>query len=381
MWITSTRLRTSDPLLKIVNSTLVDLPSPINLSVWWNFGSLLGLVLVIQLLTGLFLAIHYTCDVHSAFAAVDHIFRDVSGGWLLRSAHSNGASFFFVCLYSHIGRGIYYGRYIFIKTWFRGVALLLIVIAAAFIGYVLPWGQMRFWGATVITNLFSAFPYVGPSLVTWLWGGFAVENATLTRFFVFHFILPFIVAAMAGVHIFLLHATGRNNPLGVNSSSDKVPFHWYYRTKDIYGFVLLFSLLFALVIFAPYYLGEPDNFIPANPISTPAHIIPEWYFLFSYCALRSIPNKLGGVLGLFFCLLILLTLPLADGGKIKGRVFYPLARLIFWCLLVVFVIITFMGMAPVESPYTAISMGATMLYFLFFCCFGKVSKLFDNLLL
>ena len=213
--------------------------------------------------------------MHLAFASVNHIFRDVNRGWFLRSAHANGASFFFICLYCHIGRGIYYGSYLFIKTWFSGVSLLILVIAAAFLGYVLPWGQISFWGATVITNLFSAFPYVGPRLVTWLWGGFAVENATLTRFFTFHFLVPFIAAAIAGLHIFLLHATGSNNPLGVNSSSDKIPFHWYYRVKDIVGFVVLFTLLFSLVIYAPNYLGEPDNFIAANPIRTPAHIIPE----------------------------------------------------------------------------------------------------------
>nr|AKS04232.1 cytochrome b [Parasagitta elegans] len=380
-FFTSMRVRHSDPLLKIMNGTLIDLPSPINFSMWWNFGSLLGLVLIIQLATGLFLAMHYTCDVHLAFASVNHIFRDVNSGWFLRSAHANGASFFFMCLYCHIGRGIYYGSYMFVKTWFSGVSLLILVMAAAFLGYVLPWGQMSFWGATVITNLFSAFPYVGPSLVTWLWGGFAVENATLTRFFTFHFLVPFIASAMAGLHIFLLHATGSNNPLGVNSTSDKIPFHWYYSVKDMLGFVVLFSLLFSLVIFAPNYLGEPDNFIAANPMSTPAHIMPEWYFLFSYCALRSIPNKLGGVLALFFSLLILLVLPLIYDCKMKGSAFYPLAGGMFWSLVVVFVMMTMMGMAPVEAPYTNIGLGATILYFMLFCLLAKVSSLLEKVLM
>nr|AKS04329.1 cytochrome b [Parasagitta elegans] len=380
MLVTTTRPRTSDPLLKIMNNTLMDLPSPINFSIWWNFGSLLGLVLMIQLATGLFLAMHYTCDVQLAFASVNHIFRDVNSGWLLRSGHANGASFFFMCLYCHIGRGIYYGSYMFIKTWFSGVALLILVMAAAFLGYVLPWGQMSFWGATVITNLFSAFPYVGPSLVAWLWGGFAVDNATLTRFFTFHFLVPFVVTVMAGLHIFLLHATGSNNPLGVNSTSDKIPFHWYYSVKDMMGFVLLLSLLFTLMIYAPNFLGEPDNFVAANPMMTPAHIMPEWYFLFSYCALRSIPNKLGGVIALFCSLLILLALPLINDCSMKGSTFSPLARSMFWCLVVVFCLMTLMGMAPVEAPFTTIGLGATLLYFILFCTISKISTLMEPIL-
>nr|AKS04347.1 cytochrome b [Parasagitta elegans] len=380
LWVTFIRARCSDPLLKILNNTLVDLPSPVNFSVWWNFGSLLGFVLVMQLVTGLFLAMHYSCDVNLAFASVNHIFRDVNSGWLLRSTHANGASFFFVCLYCHIGRGIYYGSYMFIKTWFSGVSLLILVMAAAFMGYVLPWGQMSFWGATVITNLFSAFPYVGPSLVTWLWGGFAVENATLTRFFTFHFVVPFITAAMAGLHIFLLHTTGSNNPIGLNSTSDKIPFHWYYSVKDVLGFVVLLTFFVALLLFAPNMLGEPDNFIAANPMSTPAHIMPEWYFLFSYCALRSIPNKLGGVAALFSSLLVLLLLPLLYSCRMKGSAFYPLSSFLFWMLVCTFVLMTLMGMAPVEAPYTYVGLGATVCYFLIFCLISKVSSWFDKII-
>ena len=344
----------------------MDLPSPVNFSIWWNFGSLLGLVLGVQLLTGIFLAMHYTADVELAFASVSHIFRDVNSGWLLRSTHANGASFFFICLYSHVGRGLYYGSYIYVKTWITGVLLLILVMAAAFLGYVLPWGQIRFWGATVITNLFSAFPYFGPDLVLWLWGGFAVDNATLTRFFTFHFMVPFIVAAMAAVHIFFLHTTGRNNPLGVNSDAEKIPFHWYYRIKDVVGFVVLLSLLLRLVLFSPNYLGEPDNFIAANPIVTPPHIVPEWYFLFAYAILRSIPNKLGGVLGLFGSLLILLSLPVLHINSLKGTAYYPFAKMLFWRFVISFFMLTLGGAWPVEYPYVAVSQFFSVYYFSFF---------------
>ena len=372
------RLRHENPLVKIINGTLVDLPSPLNFSVWWNFGSLLGLVLIIQLATGIFLAIHYTADVDLAFSSVRHIFRDVNSGWALRSMHANGASFFFICLYCHVGRGIYYGRYIFIKTWITGVVLLILVIAAAFLGYVLPWGQIRFWGATVITNLFSAFPYFGPSLVTWLWGGFAVDNATLTRFFTFHFMVPFIVAAMAGIHIFFLHTSGRNNPLGLNSNPEKVPFHWYYTIKDVVGFVVIVFFLFSLVMFDPNYLGEPDNFIAANPIVTPPHIVPEWYFLFAYAILRSIPNKLGGVIGLFGSLLILLFLPFIHVNGIKANTFYPVSKTFFWIFVISFYILTLGGAWPVEDPYVKVSQFFSFVYFLFFLVVTPLRSLWDE---
>ena len=359
-------MRHRNPLFKIINGTLVDLPSPINFSVWWNFGRLLGLVLTIQLLTGIFLAIHYTADVELAFSSVNHIFRDVNGGWLLRSSHANGASFFFICLYCHVGRGLYYGSYMFTKTWITGVLLLILVMAAAFLGYVLPWGQIRFWGATVITNLFSAFPYFGPRLVTWLWGGFSVDNATLTRFFTFHFLVPFIVAAIAGIHIFFLHGTGSNNPLGVNSNAEKIPFHWYYRIKDVVGFVVMLIGLLGLVLFDPNYLGEPDNFIAANPIVTPPHIVPEWYFLFAYAILRSIPNKLGGVVGLFMSLLILVRLPFSHINSIKSNSYYPFSKVFFWVFAISFFILTLGGAWPVEAPYVTVSQFFSVLYFFYF---------------
>lgn len=266
------------PLLKIVNGSLIDLPSPVNISAWWNFGSLLGLCLGIQIITGLFLAIHYVADIELAFSSVIHICRDVNYGWLLRTLHANGASFFFICLYLHIGRGIYYGSYNLHYTWSAGVLLLFLVIATAFIGYVLPWGQISFWGATVITNLLSAIPYIGTILVQWVWGGFAVDNATLTRFFTFHFLLPFVVAAIVIIHLLFLHQTGSNNPLGTNRNIDKIPFHPYFSFKDLFGFIAIIFILIILTLQAPYILGDPDNFIPANPLVTPVHIQPEWYF-------------------------------------------------------------------------------------------------------
>lgn len=360
------RSRKTGAILKIINGTLVDLPTPINITMWWNFGSLLGLVLGVQILTGLFLAIHYTADVDLAFASVRHIVRDVNGGWFIRTLHANGASFFFICIYAHVGRGLYYGRYSYKGTWASGVVLLILVIASAFLGYVLPWGQIRFWGATVITNLFSAFPYFGEELVTWLWGGFSVNNATLTRFFTFHFVAPILVAATVVMHIFILHRTGSNNPLGVVSSADKIPFHWYFTIKDLVGFITILSALMALVLFSPNLLGEPDNFILANPISTPAHIVPEWYFLFAYAILRSVPNKLGGVVGLFASLLILLILPFLNKNTLKGNAFYPMRKALHWSFVLSFLILTVGGAWPVEEPYVSTSRLFSFVYFSFF---------------
>nr|UWV31434.1 cytochrome b [Oreochromis niloticus] len=270
-------LRKTHPLLKIANDALVDLPAPSNISVWWNFGSLLGLCLAAQILTGLFLAMHYTSDIATAFSSVAHICRDVNYGWLIRNMHANGASFFFICIYLHIGRGLYYGSYLYKETWNIGVILLLLTMMTAFVGYVLPWGQMSFWGATVITNLLSAVPYIGNSLVQWIWGGFSVDNATLTRFFAFHFLLPFIIAAATMVHLIFLHETGSNNPTGLNSDADKISFHAYFSYKDLLGFAILLIALISLALFSPNLLGDPDNFTPANPLVTPPHIKPEWY--------------------------------------------------------------------------------------------------------
>lgn len=373
-------LRSSHPLFKIANNALVDLPAPINISTWWNFGSLLGLCLIIQILTGLFLAIHYTADINLAFNRVNHICRDVNYGWFLRTLHANGASFFFICIYLHIGRGIYYNSYLFIPTWFIGVIILFVVIGTAFIGYVLPWGQISFWGATVITNLLSAIPYLGTDLVQWLWGGFAVDNATLTRFFTFHFILPFIVLALTLIHLLFLHQTGSNNPTGLNSNSDKIPFHPYFSYKDIVGFIIIIILLTLLTLINPYLLGDPDNFIPANPLVTPIHIQPEWYFLFAYAILRSIPNKLGGVLALVLSIAILFILPITHSNKFRGIQFYPINKILFWIIVSILILLTWIGARPVESPYIITGQILTILYFSYFLINPLIFKWWDNLL-
>nr|YP_010534115.1 cytochrome b [Rexea antefurcata]UXX50405.1 cytochrome b [Rexea antefurcata] len=371
-------LRKTHPLLKIANDALIDLPAPASLSVWWNFGSLLSLCLISQILTGLFLAMHYTPDVNSAFSSVAHICRDVNYGWLIRNLHANGASFFFVCIYLHIGRGLYYGSYLFKETWNIGVMLLLLVMMTAFVGYVLPWGQMSFWGATVITNLLSAIPYVGPMLVEWIWGGFSVDNATLTRFFAFHFLLPFVIVAATIVHLLFLHETGSNNPLGLNSNVDKIPFHPYFSYKDLLGFVMLLAGLAALALFSPNLLGDPDNFTPANPMVTPPHIKPEWYFLFAYAILRSIPNKLGGVLALLASILVLFVVPFLHTSKQRTLTFRPISQFLFWCLVADVIILTWIGGMPAEQPFIIIGQIASIFYFLIFLVLFPVLSLVEN---
>nr|BAK23120.1 cytochrome b [Trigonostigma heteromorpha] len=359
-------LRKTHPLIKIINDALIDLPTPSNISAWWNFGSLLGLCLITQILTGLFLAMHYTSDISTAFSSVVHICRDVNYGWLIRNTHANGASFFFICLYIHIARGLYYGSYLYKETWNIGVVLFLLVMMTAFVGYVLPWGQMSFWGATVITNLLSAVPYVGDTLVQWIWGGFSVDNATLTRFFAFHFLLPFIVVAMTVLHLLFLHETGSNNPIGINPNADKISFHPYFSYKDLLGFAVMLAALSALALFSPNLLGDPENFTPANPLVTPPHIKPEWYFLFAYAILRSIPNKLGGVLALLFSILVLLVVPLLHTSKQRGMAFRPLTQFLFWTLVADMIILTWIGGMPVEHPFIIIGQIASVLYFLLF---------------
>nr|WJZ53035.1 cytochrome b [Pollenia pediculata] len=373
-------LRTKHPILSIANNALIDLPAPINISTWWNFGSLLFLCLMIQILTGLFLAMHYTADINMAFNSVNHICRDVNYGWLLRTMHANGASFFFICIYLHVGRGMYYGSYLFTPTWLVGVIILFLVMGTAFMGYVLPWGQMSFWGATVITNLLSAIPYLGIDLVQWVWGGFAVDNATLTRFFTFHFILPFIVLATTMIHILFLHETGSNNPMGLNSNIDKIPFHPYFTYKDIVGFIIMTMLLFLLVLINPYLLGDPDNFIPANPLVTPIHIQPEWYFLFAYAILRSIPNKLGGVIALVLSIAILAILPFYHLSKFQGIQFYPINQFLFWMMVITVILLTWIGARPVEEPYVLIGQILTVIYFSYFLMNPMITKWWDNLL-
>nr|ADO22013.1 cytochrome b [Lampetra sp. DAB-2010]ADO22014.1 cytochrome b [Lampetra sp. DAB-2010] len=377
-----TIIRKTHPLLSLGNSMLVDLPSPANISAWWNFGSLLSLCLILQIITGLILAMHYTANTELAFSSVMHICRDVNNGWLMRNLHANGASMFFICIYAHIGRGIYYGSYLYKETWNVGVILFALTAATAFVGYVLPWGQMSFWGATVITNLISAVPYVGDDIVVWLWGGFSVSNATLTRFFTFHFILPFILAAMTMIHIMFLHQTGSSNPLGINSNLDKVQFHPYFSFKDIFGFVILLGVLFMISLLAPNALGEPDNFIYANPLSTPPHIKPEWYFLFAYAILRSIPNKLGGVVALAAAIMILLVIPFTHTSKQRGIQFRPLAQITFWILIADLALLTWLGGEPAEHPFILMTQVASTVYFMIFILILPIlGRLEDKLIL
>lgn len=373
-------LRKNHPIFRIINGSLIDLPSPSNISTWWNFGSLLGLCLIIQILTGLFLTIYYTANIEIAFYRVNYICRNVNYGWLIRTLHANGASFFFICVYLHIGRGIYYESFNLRYTWIVGVIILFLLIGTAFIGYVLPWGQISFWGATVITNLLSAIPYLGNILVNWIWGGFAVDNATLTRFYTFHFLLPFILAIITIIHLLFLHQTGSNNPLGINRNLDKIPFHPFFSFKDLIGFLIILFILIILTIINPYLLGDPDNFIPANPLVTPVHIQPEWYFLFAYAILRSIPNKLGGVIALVISILILIILPITFNKKIQGIQFYPINQILFWSIVTTVILLTWIGARPVEEPYIITGQLLTVIYFSYFIINPLLSKYWDNLI-
>lgn len=356
--------RKTHPLIKILNSTLIDLPSPANLSVNWNYGSLLGLVLIIQLVSGIVLATRFSGHSDLSFDSVISIYQDSNYGWLLRLVHSTGASFFFLFIYLHIGRGLYYGSYIYSEVWNIGVIIYLILIGTAFLGYVLPWGQMSYWAATVITNLLSAIPFLGPMLVEWVWGGFAVGNPTLTRFFALHYLLPFVVLALVILHIFYLHIYGSSNPLGVSSNTNKVSFHYYYSVKDLYVyFVFLFIFLFCTLNYG-YSFIDAENFIPANPLVTPTHIQPEWYFLFAYAILRSIPNKLGGVIGLVLSVTILFIFSFSSHKLLfTGIMFSPLARLVFWSLVSNFILLTWLGSCPAESPFTEVALFITIMYF------------------
>nr|QXI36159.1 cytochrome b [Hypanus rudis]QXI36172.1 cytochrome b [Hypanus rudis]QXI36185.1 cytochrome b [Hypanus rudis] len=374
-------IRKTHPLFKIINNSLIDLPTPTNISIWWNFGSLLGLCLIIQILTGLFLAMHYTADISSAFSSIAHICRDVNYGWLIRNLHANGASMFFICVYLHIARGLYYGSYLNKETWNIGVVILLLLMVTAFVGYVLPWGQMSFWGATVITNLLSALPYIGDMLVQWIWGGFSVDNATLTRFFTFHFLFPFVIAALTMIHLLFLHEAGSNNPTGLTSNMDKIPFHPYFTYKDLMGFFILLFLLTLLALLMPNLLSDAENFTPANPLVTPPHIKPEWYFLFAYAILRSIPNKLGGVLALVFSILILLLVPILHTSKQRSLTFRPITQLLFWLLVTNTIILTWIGGQPVEQPFIIIGQIASITYFSFFLILFPIAGWWENKML
>nr|YP_010703582.1 cytochrome b [Bryodema qilianshanense]WCO86716.1 cytochrome b [Bryodema qilianshanense] len=373
-------LRLKHPMIKIINNSLIDLPAPTNISFWWNLGSLLGLCLMIQIMTGLFLTMHYTPNIESAFSSVIHICRDVNNGWIIRTMHANGASMFFICVYLHVGRGIYYGSYMYKNTWMTGTLILFLIMATAFMGYVLPWGQMSFWGATVITNLLSAIPYIGMDIVQWVWGGFAVDNATLNRFYTFHFVLPFIIMAMVMMHLFFLHQTGSNNPTGLNSNIDKIPFHPYFTYKDSITFIIMIMILVMLCLINPYMLGDPDNFVPANPLVTPVHIQPEWYFLFAYAILRSIPNKLGGVIALLLSVSILMIMPFYNKNKFRGIQFYPINQIMFWIMVIVVCLLTWIGKRPVEEPYIMTGQILTIIYFSYFLINIHIAKMWDMLI-
>nr|YP_009755769.1 apocytochrome b [Gonatozygon brebissonii]QIQ23047.1 apocytochrome b [Gonatozygon brebissonii] len=370
------------PILSTVNDHLIDYPTPSNLSYWWGFGSTAGICLVIQIITGVFLAMHYTPHVDLAFLSVEHIMRDVTGGWLLRYMHANGASMFFIVVYLHIFRGLYYGSYASPRelVWCLGVVILLLMIVTAFIGYVLPWGlfnwpqmidliinmQMSFWGATVITSLASAIPVVGDSIVTWLWGGFSVDNATLNRFFSLHYLLPFLIAGVTLLHLAALHQYGSNNPLGINASVDKIGFYPYFFVKDLVGWVAFAFFFSIFVFFAPNALGHPDNYIPANPMSTPAHIVPEWYFLPVYAILRSIPNKLGGVAAIGLVFVSLFALPFLNTSYVRSSSFRPIHKKFFWLLVADCLLLGWIGCQPVEAPYVTIGQIASLGFFVYF---------------
>jgi len=356
-----------DFILAFIDSHIISYPTPINLNYLWSFGSTAGLCLVIQIITGIFLAMHYTPHIDLAFSSVEHIMRDVNNGWLIRYLHANGASMFFIVVYCHIFRGLYYGSYIYPreKLWASGVIIFLLMMATAFMGYVLPWGQMSFWGATVITNLFSAIPFVGGAIVEWLWGGFSVSNATLNRFFSLHYLMPFVICGLVLVHLSLLHKDGSNNPLGINTNVDNVNFYPNFYVKDLFAFLVLVFFFSFFVFFYPNALGHTDNYIPANPLSTPAHIVPEWYFLPFYAILRSIPDKLGGVLAMVSAILVLLVIPFINTSEVRSTQFRPLFGLGYWFLVSDFLLLGWIGQKPVESPYIEVGMLGTAFYFIF----------------
>lgn len=357
--------RKNHPLIKIANGSLIDLPAPSNLSLNWNYGSLIGLILVIQLLRGIILATRFSGHVDISFDSVIRLYQDSNYGWLIRLIHSTGASFFFLFIYLHIGRNIYYGSYVYSELWNIGSLIYLILIGTAFLGYVLPWGQISYWAATVITNLLSAVPYIGKVVVEWVWGGFAVSNPTLTRFFALHYLLPFVVTALVVIHLFYLHIEGSSNPLGVSSSTNKVSFHYYYSVKDLYIFFISIFIFIVFTLKYGYFFIDAENWIPANALVTPNHIQPEWYFLFAYAILRSIPNKLGGVIGLLAAVLVLFLFTLSRSSLVFSGYFYsPLSRFVFWLFSSNFFLLTWLGSCPAETPYVEVALYSTIVYFL-----------------
>jgi ubiquinol-cytochrome c reductase cytochrome b subunit len=375
------RILKSHPLLKIVNSYIIDSPQPANLSYLWNFGSLLALCLVIQIITGVTLAMHYTPSVSEAFNSVEHIMRDVNNGWLVRYLHSNTASAFFFLVYLHIGRGLYYGSYKAPRTltWAIGTVILIVMMATAFLGYVLPYGQMSLWGATVITNLMSAIPWIGQDIVEFIWGGFSVNNATLNRFFALHFLLPFVLAALALMHLIAMHDTvGSGNPLGLSGNYDRLPFAPYFIFKDLITFFIFFIVLSIFVFFMPNALGDSENYVMANPMQTPPAIVPEWYLLPFYAILRSIPNKLLGVIAMFAAILALMVMPITDLSKFRGVQFRPLSKVAFYIFVANFLILMQLGAKHVETPFIEFGQISTVIYFAYFFVIVPVISLIEN---
>jgi len=372
-----------DYILSFVDSHIVNYPTPANLNYFWSYGSTAGICLAIQIVTGVLLAMHYCPQLDLAYASVEHIMTNVKYGWLIRYTHANGASMFFIIVYCHIFRGIYYGSYMFPRgrLWATGILIFLMMMATAFLGYVLPWGQMSFWGATVITNLFSAIPFVGQSIVEWLWGGFSVSNATLNRFYSFHYFLPFLTVSIVMSHLGVLHQDGSNNPLGINKNADLITFYPYFYVKDLFSFFILILVLSFFVFFYPNVLGHSDNYIPGNPLSTPAHIVPEWYFLPFYAILRSIPNKLGGVIAMFLAIIILMLLPILNTSSVRSSKFRPIFSKAYWFLVADFLLLGWIGQKPVEAPYIGIGMGATAFYFLFLLVLVPIIGILENIYL
>lgn len=375
------RILKSHPLLKMANSYVIDSPQPSNISYLWNFGSLLAFCLIIQIITGVTLGMHYTPNISEAFDSVEHIMRDVNNGWLVRYLHSNTASAFFFLVYLHIGRGLYYGSYKAPRTlvWIIGTIIFIVMMATAFLGYVLPYGQMSLWGATVITNLMSAIPWIGQDIVQFIWGGFSVNNATLNRFFALHFVLPFVLAALALMHLIALHdSSGSSNPLGVSGNYDRLPFHPYYIFKDLITIFLFIIILSIFVFFMPNVLGDSENYVMANPMQTPPAIVPEWYLLPFYAILRSIPNKLLGVIAMFAAILALLIMPFSDLSKLRGIQFRPLSKVAFFIFVANFLILMQLGAKHVESPFIEFGQISTVLYFAHFLIIVPFITLLEN---
>ena len=372
------------PIFSVLREALVDHPTPRNLNYWWNFGSLAGITLVIMIVSGLILSMHYVAHVDLAFDSVEHIMRDVNYGWLIRYIHSVGASMFFLIVYIHIARGLYYGSYKSPREvlWWLGIIIFLLMFATAFLGYTLPWGQMSFWGATVITNLFSAIPLVGDNIVTWLLGGFSIDNPTLNRFYSFHYLLPFIIVGVVFLHIIALHKVGSNNPVGIDLAlkKEKIPFHPYYTIKDFFGFGVFFIIFGIFVFFLPNSLGHPNNYIPADPLVTPEHIVPEWYFLPFYAILRAIPFKLLGVLAMLGSILILFVLPWLDTSKVRSCRFRPIYKQFFWIFIFNFIVLGWVGSKVPEGHYLIISRICTTYYFTHFLIILPILGMFEKTL-